>query len=75
MSLYLSRTKLQLETVVILNSPLTRQLNWIATQLQLFNLFVKLAGGKQLTHLDLSQVYLQLIPDDESKDYVVINSH
>ena len=37
--------------------------------------FAKLAGGKQFTHLDLSQVYQQLLLDNESKDYVVINTH
>ena len=38
------------------------------------DLFAKLAGGKQFTHLDLSQVYQQLLLD-ESKDYVVISTH
>ena len=39
------------------------------------DLFVKLADGKQFTHLDLSQVYQQLLLDDESKDYIVVNTH
>ena len=38
-------------------------------------LFAKLAGGKQFTHLDLSQVYQQLLLEDELKDYFVINNH
>ncbi len=38
------------------------------------DLFAKLAGGKTFTKLDLSQAYQQLPLDDESKQYVVINT-
>ena len=38
------------------------------------DLFSKLAGGKAFTKLDLSQAYLQLPLDEESKKYVVINT-
>ena len=38
------------------------------------HVFVKLAGAKQFTHLDLHQAYQQLLLD-ESKDYVMINTH
>ena len=39
------------------------------------DLFSKLAGGKAFTKLDLSQAYLQLPLEDDSKKYVVINTH
>ena len=39
------------------------------------DLFAKLAGGQQFTKLDLSQAYQQLPLDDESKQFVVINTH
>ena len=39
------------------------------------DLFVHLAGGKTFTKLDLSQAYQQLPLDEESKLYVVINTH
>jgi len=38
------------------------------------DLFAKLAGGKQFTKLDMSQAYQQLLLDDDSKNYVVINT-
>ena len=38
------------------------------------DLFAKLVGGKYFTYLDLSQAYQQLLLDDESKDYIVINT-
>ena len=38
-------------------------------------LFARLADGKQVTHFGLSQAYQQLLLDDDSKDYVVINTH
>ncbi len=38
------------------------------------DLFVKLAGGKAFTKLDLSQAYLQLPLDEESKELVVVNN-
>ena len=39
------------------------------------DLFDTLAGGKQFTKLDLSQAYLQLPLDPESKKYCTINTH
>ena len=39
------------------------------------DLFAKLAGGELFTKLDLSQAYLQLPLDSESKQFVVINTH
>ena len=38
------------------------------------DLFVKLAGGKAFTKLDLSQAYLQLPLDEELKELVVVNN-
>ena len=39
------------------------------------DLFAKLSGGTVFTKLDLSQAYQQLMLDEESKKYVVINTH
>ena len=39
------------------------------------DLFVKLAGGKAFTKLDMSQAYQQLLLDEESRKYAVINTH
>ena len=39
------------------------------------DLFAKLTGDEQFTHIDLSQAYQQLLLDYESKDYAVINTH
>ena len=39
------------------------------------DLFVKLASGCMFTKIDLSQAYLQLPLDEESKKFVVINTH
>ena len=39
------------------------------------DLFASLAGGQSFTKIDLSQAYQQLLLDDESKQYVVINTH
>lgn len=39
------------------------------------DLFSKLAGGRAFTKLDLSQAYLQLPLEEESKKFVVINTH
>ena len=39
------------------------------------DLFAKLSGGKTFTKLDLSQAYQQLLLDDDSKKYAVINTH
>ncbi len=38
-------------------------------------LFTALSGGKYFSKLDLSQAYLQLELDDESKPYTTINTH
>ena len=38
-------------------------------------LFANLAGGKYFTKLDMSNAYLQLPLDPESKQYVIINTH
>ena len=39
------------------------------------DLFAKMSGGTKFTKLDLSQVYQQVRLDEESKKYVVINTH
>ena len=39
------------------------------------DLFATLEGGATFTKLDLSQAYLQLKLDPESRKYVVINTH
>ena len=39
------------------------------------DLFASLAGGQSFTKIDLSQAYQQLLLDDDSKQYVVINTH
>ena len=39
------------------------------------DLFTKLAGGKAFMKLDLSQAYLQVPPDKESRKLVVVNTH
>ena len=39
------------------------------------DLFAKLAGGERFTKLDMSQAYQQLELDEDSKQYVVINTH
>ena len=39
------------------------------------DLFAKLSGGTVFTKLDLSQAYQQLMLDEESKKYIVINTH
>lgn len=39
------------------------------------DLFTRLRGGKYFTKLDLSQAYTQLPLEDDSKRYVVINTH
>ena len=38
-------------------------------------LFASLSGGKTFTKLDLSHAYLQVPLDDESRQYVTINTH
>ena len=39
------------------------------------DLLAQLAGGKAFTKLDMSQAYQQLLLEDESKKYVVVNTH
>lgn len=39
------------------------------------DLFATLSGGKQFTHLDLAQAFLQLPLEDKSQKLVVINTH
>ena len=39
------------------------------------DLFATLQKGKRFSKIDLSQAYQQLMLDDESKKYVVINTH
>ena len=38
-------------------------------------LFAALNGGEKFTKLDLSEAYLQIELEDESKKYLVINTH
>ena len=38
-------------------------------------LFATLIGGQHSTKLDLSEAYLQIELDDESKQFLVINTH
>ena len=38
-------------------------------------LFVSLSGGAKFTKLDLSRAYQQILLDDNSREYVTINSH
>ena len=39
------------------------------------DLFAKLAGGKLFTKFDLSQAYQQVELEEQSRQYVVINTH
>ena len=39
------------------------------------DLFASLSGGKKFTKIDLSHAYLQMMLDDESKEFMVINTH
>ena len=39
------------------------------------DLFATLAGGKVFTKLDFSQAYLQVLLDEKSTSYFVMNSH
>ena len=39
------------------------------------DLYASMSGGKCFTKLDLSQAYLQLHLDEDSKVYVTINTH
>ena len=42
---------------------------------KLDNLYTKLAGGKTFTELDLRHAYEQMLVDDDSKEFLTINSH
>ena len=44
-------------------------------QLRPEDIFATLAGGKKFTTLDLSHAYNQLILDEVSRKYVVVNTH
>ena len=39
------------------------------------DVFASLAGGQRFTKIDLRQAYLQLEMEDESKEYLVLNTH
>ena len=39
------------------------------------DLYAQLSGGKKFTKLDLSNAYLQLVVDEESKKFLTINTH
>ena len=39
------------------------------------DLFASLSGGQKFTKIDLSQAYQQMVLDDESRKFVVINTH
>ena len=39
------------------------------------DLFTRIAGGQQFATLDLDRAYQQLVLDEESRKYVVINTH
>ena len=39
------------------------------------DLMSNLAGGLQFSKLDLSQAYLQIVLDQESRKYVTVNTH
>lgn len=39
------------------------------------DLFAKLAGGQMFTKLDMSQAYQQILLEEESQQFVVINTH
>ena len=39
------------------------------------DLFARLTGGKSFSKLDMSQAYQQLVLDEESHEYVMINTH
>ena len=39
------------------------------------DLFSTLAGGTLFTKLDMSQTYLQLLVDDQSKELLTVNTH
>ena len=39
------------------------------------DLFAQLAGGRRFTKLDMSQAYQQLVLEEDSRKYVVINTH
>ena len=49
---------------------------WISTHyLDQKDIFATFADGKKFTTLDLSHAYNQLILDEESRKYVVVNTH
>ena len=42
---------------------------------KLDDLYTKLAGGQTFTELDLTHAYEQMLFDDDSKEYLTINTH
>ena len=42
---------------------------------KLDDLYTKLAGGKTFTELDLSHAYKQMLVDENSKEFLTINTH
>ena len=38
-------------------------------------LFVELSGGEKFSKLDLSRAYQQILLDEDSREYVTINTH
>lgn len=39
------------------------------------DLFATLSGGKLFTKLDMNHTYQQLLMDEDSKEYVTLNTH
>ena len=54
---------------------MSAEINYETQQNMSSMLFAQIAGVKVFTKLDLSEAYQQLLLDEESKKYVVINTH
>ena len=39
------------------------------------NLFASLSGGKSFSKMDLASAYQQIVLDEESREYITINTH
>ena len=39
------------------------------------DIFTRLPGGQHFTNIDLTQAYLQMEVDEESKKYLTVNTH
>ena len=73
MSFHMSRTPLELrEAKLTVNQASKLDRSPIP---KVKDLFAKLAGGIAFTKLDMSQAYQQLLLDEESQKYAVINMH